>query len=497
MNTQERLELVATGTAPAGDLADPRRSSPGRPPGLSPRTAKALVVACDSVAVVAAMWLAFHFRAWIGSTEIRTDVGRHILVGAVSLPAWIVVFARYRLYTARHVWDRFEEVRRIVHAVAVAVALQAVTAFSLRLPVARGWLILSLVNGIALVSFERALVRRAFDALRRKGHLSRPVVIVGTNAEGTRLTATIGADRSLGYQVVGRIDEQAVAGPAGPAHEARLVDNTLATVARTGANGVVIATSGIDASACNALTRALIEAGVHVELSSSLHDIAPERLTVRGFGGHALMHVRPVQRHGWRARAKRVFDIVVASAVLAVTAPFLIAAAALIRLTSKGPVLFRQKRVGRGGVMFEMLKLRTMVNDAEGRLAELRHQNEADGPMFKIRSDPRVTRVGRVLRRFSIDEFPQLWNVLRGEMTLVGPRPALPEEMREWGPEVHHRLAVNPGITGMWQVSGRSILSFDDYTRLDLYYVDNWSLWRDLVILCRTVPALFSRRGAY
>jgi exopolysaccharide biosynthesis polyprenyl glycosylphosphotransferase len=347
------------------------------------------------------------------------------------------------------------------------------------------------------VSVERSLVRKGFDALRRGGHLSRPVVIVGTNVEASRLMTTISSDRSLGYRVVGVVDNRARGVSAGIQGEIQLVDQTLDLVASRRANGVVIAASGLDAAECNALTRALVEQGVHVELSSSLHDIAPERLTVRGFGGHALMHVRPVQRHGWRARAKRTFDVVVAASLLALASPILAVAAISIRLTSHGPVLFRQKRVGRGGAVFEMLKLRTMVHDAEGRLADLRKHNEADGPLFKMKSDPRVTRVGKVLRRFSVDELPQFWNVLRGEMTLVGPRPALPEEMREWGPEVHHRLSVNPGITGMWQVSGRSNSTFEDYTRLDLYYVDNWSLWRDVVILCRTLPALLSRKGAY
>ena len=464
---------------------------------IHPRAAKLVVVAADCVAAAAAMFVAFHLRAILGGTGIRTDAQRHLLIASVSLPGWVLVFARYRLYTARHVWDRLEEMRRIVHAVGVAVLILAVTAFSLKVYVARGWLLLSLVTGIAFVSIERSLVRKGFDHLRRSGHLSRPVIIVGTNVEAARLSTTIGTDRSLGYTVVGRVDNWPAAPHDSVPDDLRLVDDTLRVLASTHASGVLIATSGIDPPSLNALIRALVEQGIHVELSSSLHDIAPERLTVRGFGGHALLHVRPVHRHGWRARAKRAFDVIVASTLLLLASPLLAVAAVAIRLTSPGPVIFRQKRVGRAGVMFEMLKLRTMVTDAEVRLADLRQQNEADGPLFKMRRDPRVTRVGKVLRRFSIDELPQFWNVLRGEMTVVGPRPALPEEMQEWGPGVHHRLSVNPGITGMWQVSGRSNRSFEDYTRLDLYYVDNWSLWRDLVILFRTVPALLSRKGAY
>ena len=167
-----------------------------------------------------------------------------------------------------------------------------------------------------------------------------------------------------------------------------------------------------------------------------------------------------------------------------------------MKLTSPGPVLFRQTRVGQYARPFEVLKLRTMVLDAEARLAALGELNEADGPMFKMAHDPRITRVGGFLRRTSLDELPQLWNVARGQMSLVGPRPALPSEMVEWDSELYNRLRVKPGITGMWQVNGRSGSSFADYQRLDLYYVDNWSILVDVGILAKTLPAVLSSRGA-
>jgi lipopolysaccharide/colanic/teichoic acid biosynthesis glycosyltransferase len=160
-------------------------------------------------------------------------------------------------------------------------------------------------------------------------------------------------------------------------------------------------------------------------------------------------------------------------------------------------VLFRQERVGRRGRRFNVYKFRTMVADAEDRLIDLAHTNEADGPLFKLRFDPRVTRVGRLLRKLSLDELPQFLNVLKGEMSLVGPRPALPREVTQWGPELFERLRVQPGITGMWQVNGRSNSSFSEYQRWDLYYVDNWSIWRDLAILAKTVPVVLSSKGAY
>jgi exopolysaccharide biosynthesis polyprenyl glycosylphosphotransferase len=209
-----------------------------------------------------------------------------------------------------------------------------------------------------------------------------------------------------------------------------------------------------------------------------------------------LIYVEQIQRGGWRAVAKRVFDITVAVAALVLTAPITLVAAVAIKRSSSGPVIFAQERVGRDGETFRVFKFRTMVVDAEERLAELRAQNEADGPLFKMKQDPRVTKVGAFLRRLSIDEIPQFINVLRGEMSVVGPRPALPAEVAGWTEDVHDRLRVLPGITGMWQVSGRADTTFDEYKRLDLYYVDNWSLAHDARIVCKTFAAVLAQRGA-
>jgi lipopolysaccharide/colanic/teichoic acid biosynthesis glycosyltransferase len=203
---------------------------------------------------------------------------------------------------------------------------------------------------------------------------------------------------------------------------------------------------------------------------------------------------RPVARS--QHLAKRMLDLTVAVAALVLSLPVLVGAVLAVKATSPGPALFRQRRVGRDGRPFTILKLRTMVADAEARRDDVLHLNEADGPLFKISADPRVTPVGRVLRKLSIDELPQLVNVVRGDMSVVGPRPALPSEVAEWAPELHDRLLVRPGITGLWQVSGRSDCSFDDYVRYDLEYVDTWTVTTDLAILARTVPLVLLARGA-
>jgi exopolysaccharide biosynthesis polyprenyl glycosylphosphotransferase len=264
-----------------------------------------------------------------------------------------------------------------------------------------------------------------------------------------------------------------------------------------GATGVLIATTDVDPTTTNRLARRLVEAGIHVELSSSLMDIDAERLSVRSLGRFPVLYVEPVKRRGAPAVAKRAFDLLGAATGMLLTAPLWLIVAVAIKVGSRGPVLFRQERVGRRGRRFYVYKFRTMVIDAEEQLIDLRDANEADGPLFKVRHDPRVTAVGRVLRKLSLDELPQLLNVLRGQMSLVGPRPALPREVTQWGPELFDRLRVQPGITGMWQVMGRSDSSFAEYQRWDLYYVDNWSLWRDLSILARTVPVVLSGEGAY
>jgi exopolysaccharide biosynthesis polyprenyl glycosylphosphotransferase len=415
------------------------------------------------------------------------------------LPVWIAVFAYYRLYAARFLTTRIEEFRRIIHAVGASVVSTAVMAFALQWEVSRGWLLLTFFVGVPVLGIERELVRRAFERLRRKGRLRRSVLIVGANTEGLAICEMLLDERSHGYDVVGFLDGVREVGTA-VCHDVPVIgriESTLDVAKASGVSSVIIATTAIDAARSNALVRRLTDSGIHVELSSSLADIAAGRLTVRPLGRFPVLYVEPVQRHGWKVQAKRAFDLVVSSLALVGLLPVIVAVAVAIKVDSRGPVLFKQERVGKDGRRFNVWKFRTMVIDAEAQLDSLRHLNEAEGPLFKMVNDPRVTRVGRFLRALSLDELPQLANVQRGEMSLVGPRPALAREMEGWTTDLHERLRVKPGLTGMWQVSGRSDVSFEEYVRLDLYYVDNWSLWTDLAIVAKTVPTVLFRRGAY
>jgi exopolysaccharide biosynthesis polyprenyl glycosylphosphotransferase len=237
--------------------------------------------------------------------------------------------------------------------------------------------------------------------------------------------------------------------------------------------------------------------GVDLILATGVADVALSRLVMRPISGLPLLHVEKPQYHGTKRFQKRAFDVCFAVAVLAAASPILLIAALAVKLSDRGPVLYCSERIGIGGEPFPMLKFRTMVQDADKQLPSLLSHNESDGVLFKIRDDPRVTRVGRVLRKLSIDELPQFINVLRNEMSVVGPRPPLRREADRYDRDVLRRLLVKPGITGLWQVSGRSDLDWSDAVRLDLSYVDNWSMVGDLLIVVKTVGAVLERKGAY
>jgi len=459
---------------------------------------KACTIAADCGGVAFASALAM-LLATAFHREGLSAKAQYPLLMVPSLPLWIVIFSRYGLYRTRCIASSLDEFRRIVHAIGASVLALAAISFLFRLWLARSWLILLFITTTLVVTVERRLARAAFSALRRRGRLLRRAVIVGANREGLALAGLLVNNPVFGYEVVGFVDDSAAADTYLLDHKPVLgrVDEVLAAMDRTGAACVIVASTALDLEAANRLTRQLNHAGCYVELSLSLRNIASARLAVRGLGHFQVASIGPVQRSGWRGCAKRALDVVGAALGLLLTAPVLLLIAVAIKLDSNGPVLFSQERVGHEGDRFRILKFRSMVSNAEELMTQLLRENEADGPLFKLRKDPRITRVGRFLRKFSLDELPQLWNVLRGEMSLVGPRPALPHEITAWSPELHHRLRVKPGITGMWQVNGRSDASFEDYARLDLYYVDNWSFLTDIAIVGKTVITLLRRQGAY
>ena len=342
---------------------------------------------------------------------------------------------------------------------------------------------------------ERHVARQVFRRMRASGQMSRRIVIVGTDPHAVGMLHTYQRNPNLGYEVVGFVGNDDI-GPRGGVEVLGRLDELDKVLDEHAAVGVVVSLASVSQEEVNLLTRRLTDTGFHVALSSALNDIDITRLRPQSLDGRTLIYVEPVIRHGLRAVAKRVFDVVQASLILLITAPIWIAAMIAIKLDSRGPIFFRQERVGRDGRLFMITKLRTMVVDAEERKAELLDHSEVDGPLFKMTHDPRVTPVGRWLRKLSIDELPQLIQVIKGDMSMVGPRPALPDEVEQWDQALRGRLRVPPGLTGLWQVSGRSDSSFEQYRRLDLYYVDNWSLLHDIRICAKTVGVVLTGRGA-
>jgi exopolysaccharide biosynthesis polyprenyl glycosylphosphotransferase len=468
-------------------------------PGQARWLLKLVSMTADAAAIAIAMVLGLRLRTTLMGRDPSGAQSMHILLGAAFVPAWLMIFAHYRLYSSRFLASRLEEFRRVVHATGASVLLMTVAAFLLQWYVARGWLVFVFVLATVTVTVERDAVRRGFARVRRSGRLLRKVVIVGANDDGLALCTQLLARPELGYEVVGFVDDRAPVGSyvGGTRPVLGTLGQTCEATRRSGASSVIVVSSAVRSGVSSRLVRELTKAGIHVELMSSLCDVASERLTLRPLGRFPVMYVEAGNRRGWRTAAKRGFDVFASALALLLLAPLLIVLALITKVGSRGPALYSQERVGMHGHRFRIYKFRTMVRDADQLLDDLRDRNQMDGPLFKLRDDPRVTRVGRLLRRLSLDELPQLWNVLRGEMTLVGPRPALPEEMAGWTADAHERLEVRPGLTGMWQVSGRCDATFHEYVRLDLYYVDNWSLWTDLAILAKTVPTVLARRGAY
>ena len=457
---------------------------------------KAILIGADALALVlTAVVTTYLLRRW--DPQSGASDAQLLVATLVTLPVWLGLFAKQRLYNTRFIGRRIDEFRRIVNASLLGTLSVSLAGALANVLLRRSGLVILAVTAIVTITTEREIARRVFLRLRSRGRMVRRVVIAGANPEGQDIAAMLQTEVWLGYQVIGFVDDYS--GRAEPVPGVPLlggVANLPSILAEFPDTSVIVAASGVESAVTNRLARDLLDQGIHVELSSTLRDISAQRLTVRPLGRFPVVYVEPVTRGGWRAVAKRTFDVLLASVALVLTAPVVAISAIALKIDTRGPVLFRQTRVGQDSTDFPVLKLRTMVTGAEDQLAELLTSNEADGPLFKMKDDPRVTRVGRFLRATSIDELPQLWNVLRGDMSLVGPRPALPHETEAWDALLAHRLRVKPGITGMWQVSGRSDTSFEDYTRLDLYYVDNWSLATDVAILARTVPAVLLRRGA-
>lgn len=350
------------------------------------------------------------------------------------------------------------------------------------------------VTGLIALLLWRSAFRAYLNAERRRGRFLSRVAVVGTGRHAAELARLFIVHPELGMRlttVVGAKQEAMAAGMA--RHWKGEYDEALAVLSSHHVDVVVLCSSELDRWQLNELSAASRQLGRALYVDPGLSGIDFKRVHTTSIGYHPMLEMSGATLSGLQTVVKRVFDVVVAAIVGVIAAPIAIAVAAMIKLEDGGPILFKQERVGRDGTRFAMIKFRTMVVDAEAKLAELEAANERRGPLFKMEHDPRITRIGRFLRATSLDEIPQLLNVFNGTMSLVGPRPALPREVAAFPDELHARHQVRPGITGLWQVEARDNPSFEAYIRLDLYYVQNWSLPLDLLILLGTADHIFLR----
>jgi exopolysaccharide biosynthesis polyprenyl glycosylphosphotransferase len=417
---------------------------------------------------------------------------------------WVGVLALARGYEQRLFGVGPDEFRRVLQAGFTLTATVAILAYATKTDVARGYVIAALPLTTTFGLVGRYQLRRRLHRRRESGAYMRRVVAVGHRAALADLIRQLRRERYHGMEIVAACVPPMLA--TGDDAIAEIEDvpvvgdfsGIAGAVEVTGAGTVaVLACPEMDGVALRRLAWLLETDEVELVVAPALMEVAGPRTSIRPVAGLPLLHVEHPELAGARHVVKSVFDRTVACVALILLAPLLAAIAVAIRAGSHGPVLFRQTRVGRDGREFTVLKFRTMVPDAERRKAELAGRNDHDGVLFKLRSDPRVTPIGVWLRRYSLDELPQLINVIWGHMSLVGPRPPLPEEVMQYGDDVRRRLVVRPGMTGLWQVSGRSDLTWEESVRLDLRYVENWSLTLDLQILWKTWSAVARGAGAY
>ncbi|GAA3224874.1 exopolysaccharide biosynthesis polyprenyl glycosylphosphotransferase [Dactylosporangium siamense] len=448
----------------------------------------------DAVIGVLAGLVAFEVR--FGSVLTNYN-SRYALLSAFLPIAFTATLAANRAYEKRYLFVGTDEYQRVLRAGLALTAATIVGAYAAEIQIARGWFVvaLPLVTSGCLVS--RFVLRQLLHRARKtRGACMRRVVVVGHELAVEAMTSQLRRERYHGLKVVGAC--LAAEGSVPDVPVLGTFDEIAGAVRRARADTVlVLSCPELDGHALRRLAWRLERDDIDLIVASTLIDVAGSRTTIRPVDGLPMLHVEHPTLTGARRVLKAVVDRIGAVVLLVALSPLLAGLALAVRAESRGPVLFRQVRVGKDGREFVIVKFRTMHLDAEARLAELRHLNEVGGALFKLRNDPRVTRVGRLLRKFSLDELPQLLNVLGGSMSLVGPRPPLPEEVAVYPDDARRRLAVRPGMTGLWQVSGRSDLSWDEAVRLDLQYVENWSLSLDLVIMLRTLSAVTRGAGAY
>jgi exopolysaccharide biosynthesis polyprenyl glycosylphosphotransferase len=497
------VTLVRETEAPIALLSGaPAREHDGR---LWQRRFGSALLITDVVVVGAAMACAQMVRLGRPVTDFDPLTKYFGLLSVIFGLIWLGLLAAYRSRSPRIVGAGMEEYRRVLSATLATIGVVAVTLMIFRPEYARGYLALAFPLGLVFLILGRLACRRVLGWYRKRGQCVTSVVAVGNAAAVRSLVQSLERSWGYGYSVVGvcltgrvgggTLDVPGV-GPLpilGDEHqvEQAILEVNADTVALT-------TTEHLGHEGLRELSWDLDRLGVDLVVSPGMLDVAGPRLTMRPVAGLPLIHVEKPQYSGTKRVQKRAFDMCLSLGILTAALPVMLLAAFAIKMTSRGPIFYLSERIGLDGRPFQMVKFRTMVVGADQQLDELAEHNEmSGGVLFKMKQDPRVTSVGRVLRRYSIDELPQFFNVLKRDMSVVGPRPPLAREVLQYDERVWRRMLVLPGITGLWQVSGRADLSWEDSVRLDLSYVENWSLTNDLLIAAKTARTVFGASGAY
>jgi exopolysaccharide biosynthesis polyprenyl glycosylphosphotransferase len=462
-------------------------TSPRRP--LSRRYRKVAIglVVTDGMCAVIALFVAH--LVLLGWAQPKQGL---LWLMAIVPVVWIASFHAFGLYGVRHL-SALEEFRRVIGATCVATSVVVFVRAWSDIPPYRRWLVLTWLLAVALELGTRRVWRCQLRRLRRNGSLAARTVILGTNDEAQRLRRALDQP-ALGFHLLGHIatadraEQVSAPGQLAVVGHLGVLDETIRTLQ---VDCVFVASTAVSADDVVHVAHIAREADVEVRVSANLADILISRLSVQSFGDVLALSVKPVRMSPVQAAVKRMFDVGVASIALLISLPVMALIAVAVRLSSPGPILFRQERVTKGGRVFRMIKFRTMVTELpEGRTIDL------TAPFFKLRDDPRLTRVGRILRITSLDELPQLWQVIRGDLSLVGPRPLPAVQVAANQELLSPRHEVRAGITGWWQINGRSSVAPHEAIRMDLFYIENWSLSLDLFIILKTLGAVVSFRDA-
>ncbi|MHA7987756.1 sugar transferase [Rathayibacter sp. CAU 1779] len=459
--------------------------------------------------LIVLVWVVFGVQiVWFGfattDLELR-DLGRgglavsYTAISVLVIALWMLALTIYGTRGYREIGTGSGEYRMVADATVRVFGFVAIVAFLFRIDIARGYVLLAFPLGLVFLLLGRWLARQWLVAKRVAGHYMSRVVVAGSPANVTHVVNELGRSPQSGYRVVGACVPPDGKNESLGAAVLGGLDDVARAMRFSGADTVVIAgADDLSPDQVRELSWSLEPGREHLIVAPSLIDVGGPRIHTRPVAGLPLMHVEMPRYTGGKLVAKRAFDIVGSFLAICVLSPVMIAVAIAVASTSKGGVFYVQRRVGAGGREFHMYKFRSMEEGADAALpALLAAQGTNDKPLFKVQNDPRLTRIGGFLRKYSLDELPQLFNVFLGQMSLVGPRPQRSAEMALYHGRDYRRLLLKPGISGLWQVSGRSDIEWEDAIRMDLYYVENWSLTGDVVVLWKTARAVMSRAGAY